>query len=141
MLRALGVKMLIRWRRTLWRSPPPQCANSKSQCAQPPAPCGPEWAAGLTEQHADPQLLAGAFRAWAQRQPQFEGMLINVQYVLELYAAARCKGWPCSRDFLRELGRLMPKGRVWREGQALTVYAVPKCEVVPMTRQGERRVA
>ena len=127
--------MLIKWLRTLWQLPPPQCANSTPQCAQPPAPCRPEWAAGLTEHYTDPRLLAGAFRAWAQRQPQFERASLNVQYVLDLYAAARCEGWPCPRDFLRELGHLMPKRRVWREGQALTVYAVLESEVVPHARK------
>ena len=39
------------------------------------------------------------------------------------------------RDFLRELGRLMPKGRVWREGQALTVYGVLASEVVPIAQR------
>jgi hypothetical protein len=60
--------------------------------------------------------------------------------VLEFYAAARHEDWPCPRDFLRELGRLMPKRRVWRQGQALTVYAVLDSEVVPMPRQRARKV-
>ena len=133
--------MLGRWLRTLWRWLGPHRAHHQPQCAAPAAPCGPAWAAGLTELDRDPRRLAGAFRRWAQSQPQFERKSLNVQYVLQLYAAARCEDWPCPRDFLRDLGRLMPKSRIWRQGQALTVYAVLKSEVVPIAQRKHARVA
>ena len=44
-------------------------------------------------------------------------------------------------DFLRELGWLMPKRRIWRQGQALTVYAVLESEIVPMPGQRARKAA
>ena len=67
--------------------------------------------------------------------------MLNVQYVLQLYAAARREAWPCPRDFLRELGCLMPKRRIWRQGKALTVYAVLESEVVPIAQRKRARVA
>jgi hypothetical protein len=83
------------------------------------------------------------FCAWAQCQPQFERRSLNVQYVLQLYADARWEGWPYPLDFLRELGRVMPKRRIWRQGQALTVYSVRPAEskIVPLTRHHARQAA
>ena len=133
--------MIGSWLRTWWRSLRPQRARHEPQCVDRSPPCGPEWAEGLTELDRDPRRLAGAFRAWAQCQPQFERTMLNVQYVLQLYAAARCEAWPCPRDFLRELGRVMPKRRIWRQGQALTVYAVLESEVVPIAQRKRARVA
>ena len=133
--------MLGRWLRTLWRWLGPHRAQQEPQCAAPAPPCGPEWAAGLTELDRDARRLAGAFRRWAQSQPQFAGKSLNVQYVLQLYATASHDGWPCARDFLRELSRVMPKRRIWRQGQALTVYAVLESEIVPLRKQHARKTA
>ena len=133
--------MIGRWLRTWWRWLRPQRAHHEPQRVDRAPLCGPEWAEGLTDRDRDPRRLAGAFRAWAQCQPQFERTMLNVQYVLQLYAAARREAWPCPRDFLRELGHLMPRRRIWRQGQALTVYAVLESEIVPLRKQHARKTA
>jgi len=63
--------------------------------------------------------------------------MLNAQYVKALYleAARRRWPWPPYRDFARELGLLMPRKRVWRQRQALTVYSLRPREVVQLARE------
>jgi hypothetical protein len=115
---------------TVWRRTTPHCEPPPPQCADPSPQCGPAWADYLPDHDRSPQGLAEAFALWARDEPEFVGRSLNSQYVKDLYLEAARQGWPPYRDFARELGRIMPRKRVWPEGQSLTVYRVEPPEVV-----------
>lgn len=70
-------------------------------------------------------------------------MALMSSYVRQLYQDARKVGWPPYKDFARELKRLMPRRRYWREGQGKrgpTVYDVPPAAaVVELAAVGRKR--
>ena len=127
---------------TLWRQNKchaPRCgvrsATSTPQRGALDQTVSPLWT-NFVLQCADPSArgLAGAFKRWAQGDPELVGNMINSQWVRQLYTQARRPDWPCYRDFAKELGLLMRRRRVWRSGKGLTVYVVlpAGAEVVAM---------
>jgi len=94
----------------------------------------------LPDHDRSPRGLAIAFAHWARSEPKFAGQMLNSQYVKALYLEAAGQDpswpyWPPYRDFARELGLLMPRKRVWRQHQALTVYGVQAAEVVDLAQE------
>jgi len=122
---------------TLWRRSPQHCAPPPPQCADPSPQCAPAWTDYRQDRVCCPRALALAFARWARSQPEFAGQMLNAQYVKDLYleAASQHWPWPPYRDFARELGLIMPRKRVWRQRQALTVYAVQPREIVQLAQR------
>jgi hypothetical protein len=133
---------LWEWLRTLWRGKEPlshSVERQPSQGEESQTQGGRAWATGLP-QGASAQELAGAFRRWAQSQSELTGRGLAAWWVKELYQEARQDGWPSHREFARELGLLMPRGRRWIKGKALTFYWVRAASAEVLTLP-ERRSA